>query len=109
MGENGARLTSPHVEIGRKAYIDATHATPRYTSFGFSRVGKSIPPSVKRTSASKVFALLKQALVAPEIIHRLEEPRPCIVAKKKAIPQICKRVRKVAANGNSTSQVSNRL
>ena len=73
--QRGARLTSPKVEIVGKAYTEATLASPHLGSIGFSRVGKSLPPPIKRTSGNNVTALLKHRLGASEISQRLKASR----------------------------------
>ena len=99
----------PHVEIVEKAHVEATHADPYLVSIGFSMMGKSSPPAIKRTSSKKFIALQKQGLGASGIAHRLKDSRSLGQAKKKVNPQTCNRVREVSAENNSTSQVRNRL
>ena len=56
--------------------------------------------SIKRTSANKVSAFLKQGLGAADIRHRLKESRSWGQAGEMGIPNNCNRVRKVAPKNN---------
>ena len=89
-------MTLPQIELVEAAYAKATEDNPQLSSVGFSRL--SLPPSIKRTAAKKVLALLKKGVKPDEIASAAGASRQRSVAKKTVARAAIKKVKNVSGS-----------